>query len=48
MQGLRPENRRGFERHRKREGVELGHVDGERMPQNQRLLGEENWAQLTH
>lgn len=48
MQGLWPENIGGFEKHREREGGDLGHVDPTLSAQNQRLLGEANWAQLAH
>lgn len=48
MQGLWPQNIGGFEKHRKREGGDLGHVDPVLSKKNQRLLGEANWAQLAH
>lgn len=48
MQGLWPENIGGFEKHRLHKGGDLGHVDPALSKQNQRLLGEENWAQLVH
>lgn len=48
MQGLWPENIGGFERHRQRKGGDLGHVDPDLSKNNQRLLGEENWAQLVN
>ena len=48
MQGLWPENIGGFEKHRLRDGGDVGHVDAERSVHNQRLLGEANWAQLAH
>lgn len=48
MRGLWPENIGGFEKHRMRESGDLGHVDPSRSKNNQRLLGEKNWAQLAH
>ena len=48
MQGLWPENIGGFEKHRQREGGDLGHVSHALSRRNQRLLGEANWAQLVH
>lgn len=48
MQGLRPENIKGFEKHRKREGGDTGHVDRSRSWLNQRLIGREDWAQFVH
>lgn len=48
MQGLWPENIGGFERHRLRKGGDLGHVDPDLSDNNERLLGEKNWAQLVH
>lgn len=48
MQGLWPENIRGFEKHRKREGCDTGHVDRSRSGLNQRLIGQEGWAQFVH
>lgn len=48
MQGLWPENIGGFEKHRQREGGDLGHIDTDRSENNQRLLGVKNWAQLAH
>ena len=48
MQGLWPENIRGFEKHRKRDGGDIGHVDPSRSVLNRRLIGQENWAQFVH
>ena len=48
VQGLWPENIGGFEKHRLREGGDVGHVDPERSVNDQRLLREANWAQLAH
>lgn len=48
MQGLWPENLGGFEKHRLRTGGDLGHVDPALSGRNQRLLGEENWAQSVY
>ena len=46
MQGLRPENLPGYEKHRKREGGDIGHVDRSRSKLNERLIGREDWAQF--
>ena len=46
MQGLWPENIGGFEKHRKRECGDVGHVDPTRSSMNKRLIGREDWAQL--
>ena len=46
MGPLWPENIRGFEKHRKREGVGTGHVDRSRSGQNKRLIGHERWAEF--
>lgn len=48
MQGLWPENIGGFEKHRKREGGDTGHVDRSRSALNERLIGLEGWAQFVH
>ncbi|WP_422071955.1 plasmid recombination protein [Tranquillimonas rosea] len=48
MQGLWPENIRGFEKHRKRDGGDTGHLDRSRSGLNQRLIGREDWAQFVH
>jgi hypothetical protein len=40
-----PENLGGYERHRKREGGDVGHADPSRSKLNKRLLGEKTWAQ---
>lgn len=45
MQGLWPRDIVGFERHRRRLGGDLGHVDPSRSGLNRRLLGTSNWAQ---
>jgi hypothetical protein len=46
MQGLWPENIGGFEKHRKRECGDVGHVDPSRSYMNKRLVGREDWAQF--
>lgn len=48
MQGLWPENIGGVEKHRLREGGDLGHVEFDLSKNNQRLLGENDWAQRVH
>lgn len=48
MQGLWPENIRGFEKHRMRQGGDTGHVDRSRSKLNRRLIGREDWAQFVH
>lgn len=48
MQGLWPENLQGYEKHRKREGGDTGHVDRSRSRLNGRLIGREDWAQFVH
>lgn len=45
FQGLWPENLSGFEKHRKRGGGDLGHIDPALSPANRRLLGQADWAQ---
>jgi len=45
---LWPENTRGFEKHRKREGSDTGNVDRSRSGQNKRLIGHEGWAEFVH
>ncbi|PYE83940.1 plasmid recombination protein [Pseudoroseicyclus aestuarii] len=46
MQGLWPETIKGYEKHRKREGGDTGHVDPSRSGLNKRLIGREDWAQF--
>ncbi|WP_341214067.1 hypothetical protein [uncultured Limimaricola sp.] len=48
MQGLRPENLHGYERHRKREGDDTAHVNQSLSRLNERLIGREDWAQFVH
>lgn len=48
MQGLWPENIRGYEKHRKREGGDIGQVDRSRSKLNRRLIGRVDWAQFVH
>ncbi len=45
MEGLFPADLAGYERHRRRKGGDLGHVDETRSNLNRRLIGGEDWAQ---
>ncbi|MBO6897260.1 MAG: plasmid recombination protein [Shimia sp.] len=45
MEGLFPADLAGYERHRRRKGGDLGHVDETRSNLNRRLIGNEDWAQ---
>ncbi|GGE62913.1 plasmid recombination protein [Actibacterium pelagium] len=44
MQGMFPNDLGGYEKHRTREGGDLGHVDRERSSRNQLLVGGDDWA----
>lgn len=48
MQGLRPDNMGGFEKHRPRQGGDLGHVNETRSKLSERVICEESWRQLCH
>ncbi|WP_282129997.1 plasmid recombination protein [Roseobacter litoralis] len=45
FEGMSPCDLAGYEVHRLRKGGDLGHVDHSRSNQNQRLIGEADWAQ---
>lgn len=46
MHGLYPRDLAGFEKHRRREGGDLGHINDTPPQPNTRLIGPENWAEL--
>ncbi|OOY16181.1 plasmid recombination protein [Thioclava sp. DLFJ4-1] len=45
MQGMRPRDLAGYEKHRMRDGGDLGQCDSNRTPLNRRLIGTDAWAQ---